>query len=86
MRIPIIPTHYNGLPNSTIIFSNDILEFFGYIHKHGAGNVDSYMKEGYLPAPCETKLKQIGRVKNRNKHWLLGDLRKLRKDMLDEIS
>ena len=80
MRIPIIPSWCKGLPDTTILFSCDILEFFGY-HTNQNRACD-YVREGLIPEPNAVTLKLTG-SKNKTKYqWLLGDIRNLRAEML----
>lgn len=80
MKTPIIPEWCKGLPGSTRITSNEILEFFGY--KNNPLSVAQYISKGYLPRPIYSKQGSVGAKNRRNKYWLLGDIRKLRVDAL----
>ena len=82
MNIPTIPDWCNGLPGTTRITSAEILEFFGYRGK--SSNVGVYLSRGSIPEPIISKDGSVGRMNRRNKYWLLGDIRKLRLEMLNE--
>lgn len=85
MRIPVIPTWCQGLPDTTILYTCDILEFFQYNvtdKKQNSKQANVYLNNGYLPKPKELPFKAKGASIRRNKMWLLGDIRKLRAGML----
>ena len=81
MKIPIIPDWCDGLPATTRITSREIIEFFGL---SSITCVSKELTDGRLPEPIYSKRGSVGRANKRNKYWLLGNLRKLRKDMLNE--
>ena len=87
MRIPILPVWTKGLPDSTLIFSCDILEFFEYrpdSHGYKSVGVSDHLKNGRLPQPKKNDC-TLERAKKGSKiHWLLGDLRELRRVMLEQ--
>jgi len=84
MRIPIIPSWCKGLPDKTILYSNDIMEFFGYNENHPTGHVFQYIIDGALPEPLKLKLKCRGSKRARKVYWTLGGIRQLRMEMLNE--
>ena len=94
MKIPKIPSWCKGLPDSTILFSCDILEFFKEHGDTSSSSVAHYISQGLIPNPLPVdfsstpesplRRKQKNKKSTRKKQWLLGDIRKLRKDMLNE--
>ena len=85
MRVPIIPSWCKGLPNTTRLTTADILEFFEYPDSPcNSANANKYLSKGYLPEPVRSKRGSVGAMNKRDKYWLLGDIRKLRVDMLTE--
>lgn len=96
MKIPVIPDWCKGLPNSTMIFSEDILEYFGCSSSNRrAAQVAAryHVDHGNIPMATHKKHPDQGRSTKNIKPeranalrsiWLLGDLRKLRADMLKE--
>ena len=93
MDIPTIPAWCKGLPDSTILFSCDILEFFKFNGDLSSSSVSSCIKCGLLPKPSPIITKSVAGVFSgahrnrkslRNKQWILGDIRRLRKDMLND--
>ena len=86
MRIPVIPSWCKSLPDTTILYSCDILEFFQY--SHNIRKVGCFILGGLLPEPMaiNDNRKLNGRKRATKNYWLLGDIRQLRKDMLNEDS
>ena len=82
MKIPVIPDWCKGLPDSTILFSADIFEFFGYECK--MSNCHVYIRDNLLPEPKESTATSTGTKRARKYYWLLGGVRKLRIDMLKD--
>ena len=71
-----IPDWTKGLPASTKVYSDEIMEFFGYDNSKKA-SVRQYIKEGLLPEPFVSPklLGGSGCKRARKLFWLLGDLR-----------
>ena len=96
MKIPAIPDWCKGLPNSTMIYSEDIIEFYGYSSSSRyAAQMSAYhhVERGNIPIATHKKHPDQSRstfsIKPERANaprniWLLGDLRKLRADMLKE--
>ena len=88
MNTPTIPDWCKSLPDSTIIHSADIWEFFGYTQKQVQQNITIYIRDGLLPPKCKRlEFKSRSGLKGtvvKKIHWLLGDIRKLRVKMIDE--
>ena len=87
MRIPIIPAWCQGLPDTTMLYTCDILEFFQYNvadKNNNSTQANSYLNGGYLPKPKELPFKSKGTMRRRDKMWLLGDIKILRAKMLAE--
>ena len=81
MKLPIIPEWCKGLPDKTILFSCDIVEFFD------CKNVTRGVANKIIPEPIQMKLTKfkLKGIKGATKYyWLLGDIRKLRTKMLSE--
>ena len=81
MRIPIIPDWCKGLPDSTILYSADVVDIFGYTPKV-MSNVTSYIRRDLIPEPSGIRPSIKGRRRATKHVWLLGDIRKLRQEML----
>jgi hypothetical protein len=80
MKKPIIPEWCKGLPNSTMLFSCDIIEFFNY---KNINDVSGLVSKGRIPKPINLKgtgLKMgshLGGKSATKWYWRLGDIRKL---------
>ena len=73
-----IPAWTNGLPNHLKLYSEDIMEFYGLKSTRGnIANLYREIKTGRIPEPLQLTIK-YGSRKN---YWLLGDMRKLKKEM-----
>ena len=96
MRVPIIPSWCKNLPDTTILFSCDILEFFKYSDRTSVSSrdVNNLIKYGSIPSPAIRVIKidnlnfkaKRSSTFTRKHQWSLGDIRQLRKDMLNENS
>ena len=85
MRIPVIPDWCKGLPNSTMLLSCDIYEFFDYKNINGkSSGVAASIRDGYLPKPIALDFKMKGSRSKNKYQWTLGQIRELRVDMLKD--
>lgn len=74
----IIPEWTNGLPDHSKLYSEDILEFYGLKSTRAtAPNVHREIRSGRIPKPLDLGVKGY----SRKNYWLLGDMRKLKKEM-----
>jgi hypothetical protein len=84
MKKPIIPEWCKGLPNSTMLFSCDIIEFFNY---KNVNDVSNHINKGYIPKPISLRGGELKMGRNiagkaaTNRYWLLGDIRSLAKEL-----
>lgn len=78
MNTLTIPVWTNGLPNHLKLYSEDVMEFYGLKSTRGnIANLYREIKSGRIPEPLQLTIK----AGSRKNYWLLGDMRKLKKEM-----
>jgi len=82
MRIPDLEL-YKGMPDSTIIYSADMFEIFGYKLNRNS-SVTYFIRNGSFPSPSKINFMKLKGCKANTKYvWSLGDLRKLQKELIE---
>lgn len=82
MRMPDLK-EYDGLPDSTRLYPLDIMEIFNY-KRSTSRQLPERIKAGLIPQPSKKGEIGLKGTKSQTKYlWLLGDLRKLRKELIE---
>ncbi len=82
MKIPVIPDAFDGLPNSTKLYTREVLNMFGYSRNY---TISVAVESGSIPQPKQLNESGNNFFGGRMHYWTLGSIRRLRIKMLEEL-